>query len=491
MAEFADSTGSMSSDDKLEAAEHGHAGLVLVHAAPVGSAPRVVVVDGDTLVLGREPPRGGIALAQTAVSRVHAAVRRSAGGGLVVSDLGSRNGTFVNGERIREHVARTGDVVRVGDAIFAVVLRDAQGYADYDLRGEPVRAEVPRNLDGLVGGFAMGRLSRTIRSFAQGDATVLLRGETGVGKEVTARAVHEASGRAGAFRAINCAAIPAHLVESELFGHEKGAFTGAVRAHEGVVRSANGGTLLLDEIGDMSLDAQAKLLRVLENREVHPVGATRAVKVDVRVVCATHRDLGAALRAGTFRPDLYARIAQREILIPPLRERKEDLYGLVMHTLAARGRTEEPSISFMYRLALHAWPFNVRELVSALAYAVDMAGGGPLRTNHLPGSLAIASPSEGVGVPMASAFPELSTPLEFSAPPIFTPGAPAIPPSAPSLPAEAAARERRKGPTREELSMLLARERGNMLAVARALDRDPSQVYRWLKKYALDPDDFR
>ncbi len=289
-----------------------------------------------------------------------------------------------------------------------------------------------------------------------------------MGKELAARALHRASGRTGAFKAVNCAAIPSQLVESELFGHERGAITGAVRAYEGIIRSAHRGTLLLDEIGDMSPDAQAKLLRVLEAREVLPVGATRPVSVDVRIVCATHRDLRAALSAGAFRADLYARIAQREVTVPPLRARKVDLYALVRHYLASSGRHEEPNVSFMHRLVLHDWPFNVRELVGALAHAVGEAGDGPLRAAHLPVT---------VGAKADSRSPAL---------------APSSPPrSSRSVPRDGAPVERRKGPSRAELSSILARDRGNMLAVARALGRDPSQVYRWLRKYALDPDDFR
>ena len=294
---FADATGTMSSDDNdvADGAREG-AGFVLVHAAPLDSAPRAIVLDQEATIVGREPPRGGVAIKQNAVSRVHAALRRVGAGQLWVSDLGSRNGTFVNGSPVKESAVAPGDAVRIGDAIFVAVARDAKAQLDHDVRGAPARPEVPPNLDGLVGGLSMGRLSRTIRSFATSGATVLVTGETGVGKELAARALHQASGRPGAFKAINCAAIPSHLVESELFGHERGAFTGAVRTYEGIVRSAHQGTLLLDEIGDMSLDAQAKLLRVLETREVLPVGATRPISVDVRIVCATHRDLRAARR---------------------------------------------------------------------------------------------------------------------------------------------------------------------------------------------------
>jgi DNA-binding NtrC family response regulator len=465
----------MASDDAPLVAPGDSPGLVLAFTPPSSEAPRVIALDRQTTIVGREPPRGAVAIPQTAVSRVHASIKRLATGELLLSDLGSRNGTFKNGVAVKESVLAAGDVVRIGDTLFVMVPREASAHLDYDLRGAPARKEVPAHFEGLVGGASMGRLERVIQSFARSDATVLITGETGVGKEVTARALHLASGRPGAFKAINCAAIPAALVESELFGHERGAFSGAVRAHEGMVRSADQGTLLLDEIGDMSLDAQAKLLRVLETREVLPVGATRPVRVDVRVVCATHRALPAALRAGSFRPDLYARIAQREVAVPTLRSRKEDLFALAVHHLGQRGRREEPSASFVQRLLLHDWPFNVRELVSALSYAVDMAGEGELRASHLPPSVG-AQATEAEGSLGAAAA-----------------GSPAAEGGVGPLPsvAEQAPRERRPGPSRAELASLLAREHGNMLAVARALDRDPAQVYRWVHKHALDPDDFR
>jgi transcriptional regulator with PAS, ATPase and Fis domain len=301
----------------------------------------------------------------------------------------------------------------------------------------------------------MARLSSAIDSVSRGGATVLLLGETGVGKDVAARLVHDASGRGGRLVALNCAAIPANLVESQLFGHERGAFTGAVRSQEGLVRSAAGGTLFLDEIGDMPLEAQAKLLRVLENREVLPVGATHALPVDVRVVCATHRDLPSLAHAGAFRADLYARISQRIIRIAPLREHKEDLLALVAHFLDASGaRASTLSFGFMLRLALYDWPFNVRELASAVQHAAEMAKGEELTAAHLP---------ESIREPV---------------------------PKGPDALGDAV-RSRRKAPTAAALRELLERESGNVAAVARTLRRDPAQVFRWLRQFEIRPEDFR
>ncbi len=229
------------------------------------------------------------------------------------------------------------------------------------------------------------------RRVARTDVSVLLTGETGVGKEVVARVVHASSRRAaGPFVAVNCAAIPRELIESELFGHVRGAFTGAVANREGWVRAAEGGTLFLDEIGELSPEVQARLLRVLETREVAPVGTERRQPVDFRLVAATHRDLRDP--AGGFRPDLLYRVAAFEIRIPPLRERPADIPALAAHFLGAlRGRFEEVprevTPEAQAALASHPWPGNVRELRNAIEHAAVMAGAAPIRPDHLPPSI--------------------------------------------------------------------------------------------------------
>ncbi len=213
-------------------------------------------------------------------------------------------------------------------------------------------------------------------------ATVLLTGETGVGKEVLARAVHEGSARAaGALVAVNCAAFPDSLLESELFGHARGAFTGADRAKDGLFVSADGGTLFLDEIGEISWPLQAKLLRALQEREVRPVGASRSRKVDVRVVAATNRDLRDDAAQGRFRSDLYYRLAVFPIRVPPLRERREDVRPLAEHFLALHGRREgKPGCRLAPEAAslleTHAWPGNVRELENEMQRALALSEAG-------------------------------------------------------------------------------------------------------------------
>jgi DNA-binding NtrC family response regulator len=214
---------------------------------------------------------------------------------------------------------------------------------------------------------AMWDVFETCARVAPTDANVLICGETGTGKELLARALHRRSKRRGRFLAINCSSLPEHLLESELFGHEKGAFTGATRAQRGLFRNADGGTLLLDEIGDMPQVAQQSLLRVLEERQVRPVGASEQVPVDVRIVAATHVGLEDAIARGAFRDDLFYRLDVIRFEVPPLRERPEDviyLFGYFLRTLAKHYGAERPRASqdFLARLTAYPWPGNVREL---------------------------------------------------------------------------------------------------------------------------------
>jgi DNA-binding NtrC family response regulator len=236
-------------------------------------------------------------------------------------------------------------------------------------------------VSGIVGqSEVMRRLLTVIQRVGAHDSTVLLQGESGTGKEIAARGLHHFSGRRGPFVAINCGAISPALLESELFGHAKGAFTGASQAHQGVFSSADGGTLFLDEIGEMPLAMQAKLLRVLEQRTVRPVGATQEVAVNVRVVAATNRRLVDEVARGNFREDLYFRLNVIALHLPPLRERPDDIPGLVKlftQTLAAKLSLPEPDISeaTLQRLQTYSWPGNVRELKNAIERALLLGTG--------------------------------------------------------------------------------------------------------------------
>jgi DNA-binding NtrC family response regulator len=268
--------------------------------------------------------------------------------------------------------------------------------------------------ESLIGsGEAMRRVFDTIRKVAETDLTVLVRGESGTGKELVAQALHQRSARAkGPFVAVNCAAISRELVESELFGHEKGAFTGADARRKGRFEAAHGGTILLDEIGDMARETQAKVLRVLQERRFERVGGSQPVEVDVRVVAATHRDLESEVRAGRFREDLYYRLKVVEIAVPPLRERLEDLPFLVdrfLVQLAERlGREKKPlRPEALRRLAEHPWPGNVRELRNVVEQAAVLASGEAIEVADLrlpaPSPGATATPGAGAALGFAEA----------------------------------------------------------------------------------------
>jgi two-component system nitrogen regulation response regulator NtrX len=257
-----------------------------------------------------------------------------------------------------------------------------------------LRAELGEG-DEMVGGSdALGRVRELVERVARSDARVLVTGESGTGKELVASAIHRLSARAaGPFIRINCAAIPRDLVESELFGHEKGAFTGATERRRGRFELSDGGTLLLDEAGDLSLEAQAKLLRVLETGEFERVGGSEPIRVDVRTLAATHRDLGAEVAAGRFREDLFFRLNVLPIHLPPLRERAEDVPALVAHFLARhRTRTalRPPHLTpaALDALARHAWPGNVRELANIVERLVILHAGSEVGAGEVRGLLA-------------------------------------------------------------------------------------------------------
>ena len=259
------------------------------------------------------------------------------------------------------------------------------------LEGRVRRAEGATQLIGASAGLE--RVRKLIARVAVSEASVLVRGETGTGKELVARAIHEGSLRAtGPLVAVNCGALPEHLVESELFGHRKGAFTGADEHRAGLFEVADGGTLFLDEIGELPRSLQSRLLRALESGEIRRVGDNQSVFVDVRVVCATHRSLEDMVAAGTFREDLLFRINTFEIVIPPLRERLDDLPSLVQHCVR-KVRPQTPAAALVVApdvlevLLAHAWPGNIRELANVIEHALVLCDELPLLVAHLPSRL--------------------------------------------------------------------------------------------------------
>ncbi len=298
-------------------------------------------------------PQCHIRLEHASVSREHAELYRQ-GPIFAVRDLGSTNGTYVNGARTEHAVLSEGTVIRVGDCIGIV--------------GALPRGTQPTRFGelapGVLGGPTLGAELTTLEASAESDVPVVIVGETGSGKERIARAVHVLSGRRGSFHALNCSALPSALAEAELFGHERGAFTGADRARDGHLRAAHGGTLFLDEIAELPLPIQAKLLRAVEEREVTPVGATQGVSFDARIVVAAQEPLERYVQRKTFRADLYARLAGFRFEAPPLRRRRDEIPGLFFAFLEKHGQRPAPSVPprLLERLCVHDWPGNVREL---------------------------------------------------------------------------------------------------------------------------------
>ncbi len=307
-------------------------------------------------------PEAAFTLSDSSVSRYHVELLLHPFG-VRVRDLGSTNGTFLNDARVHDIVVPDA-TLRLGRTLLKVVPSTA-------LSEEALRPPA-RFGEAIARSERMRALFDTLARVAATDAYVLLGGETGSGKGALARALHDVSDRsAGPFRVLDCAAVAPSLVESELFGHAKGAFTGAHQASPGAFVSAHGGTLFLDEVAELPLEVQPKLLRALETGVVHPLGDSREREVDVRIIAATHRDLPAAVASGAFRKDLYYRLAVLVADVPPLRERLEDLPLLAHHFVTLAGRPDfHLSSALLERLAAHPWPGNVRELRNVIERSI-------------------------------------------------------------------------------------------------------------------------
>ncbi len=459
-------------DQTLDEVSHAAAGtgpgapllfLVLEADRPLARGARWSLVGVQRVTFGRGDERVGVRSADGVVLDVRVpgkwmssrhAVLRAVGSDWIVEDAGSRNGTFVNGERVTSRVLREGDVLEAGRVFFVVrgapaadgpLVRDEDGATT--TRPLAFRTLLPELQEGFS---ALGRIARG------SPVTILLLGPTGSGKELLAREIHAQSRRTGAFVPVNCGALPTTLVESMLFGHVKGAFSGAARDEPGFVRSADGGTLFLDEIGDLPATSQAALLRVLQEREVIALGATRAIKGDVRVVAATHRPLEALGEAGGFRVDLLARLKGYTHRLPALAERMPDFGVIVADVLAGVAADRASSFTFSAEaaraLVAYRWPLNIRELHQAMASAVALATGDVIEPAHLP--------------------------AEVLAPP---------PPLAAALGAAAGEDDE----LRDRIVGLLHEHGGNVAAVARAVGKAPAQVHRWMRRFAIDPDTYR
>jgi DNA-binding NtrC family response regulator len=349
-----------------------------------GGYASCVVPTSGKIVLGRSQT-ADLRIASTSVSREHALIR--AGSPVTIEDLGSSNGTRVDGQRLTagQGVPLTaGRVVELGNAL--VVLQDGQAQAQAELAAPSVRLTEPP-LSRLEG--KMERLYRLVDLVATGTLSVILQGETGVGKEVMAKRLHQRSSRVDKpFLKINCAAFAESMVESELFGHERGAFTGAAQAKAGLLEAASGGTVLLDEVAELSLPMQAKLLRAVGNAEVLRIGSLKPRAIDVRFIAATNGDFNDLIVRGAFRSDLYFRLNGICLTIPPLRERKEEIVPLARQFVAdSSAALGLPVPKFSERalawLAQHSWPGNIRELRSVVERAVLLSRGGAIEVEHL------------------------------------------------------------------------------------------------------------
>ena len=411
----------------------------------------VAIARGTTLAL--EPRTGDgeawLRLPDGRVSERHAVIDLR-DGDWRFEDLGSLNGSFSGGAAIRSAPLTDGQIVVVGRTVllFRRKLRCAWPASAGDLGGVPeLRTLSPE----------AAHVHDLLARAAPSAVPVLLRGETGTGKEVAARALHTLSRRPGRFVAINCGALPENLIESELFGYRRGAFSGATQDRPGVIAAAAGGTLLLDEVGELPSAAQVKLLRAIQEREIVPIGSPQgeAVAVDFRLVCATHADLDALVTRGGFRADLLARIRGLELTLPPLRARRMDV-GILVAALLARHAGRDASAYRVDRrcaeaLVSHDYPLNIRELELTLQALLALAGPERLLTHD-----ALAETALGRATAAATA-------------------------------------TTRPDPTRLRADLVeqLARHQGNISAVARAMRRTRMQVHRWLKRWSIDAGRFR
>lgn len=408
-------------------------GLYLLAGAAAGS---VAEICGAEFIVGRQPSaNNGLPVADDEMSRDHSLFKQIAPGFYTLHDCDSKNGTWHNGEPADGRLADQNDVLRMGQTVVVVDAFNATQPAD-----DAAETMLGRSR-------AIAAVRQQLRALAPTALSVLLLGETGTGKEVAARRLHHDSGRKGDFVAVNCAAFPPQLMERELFGHVRGAYTGAQVSGDGLIAAAEGGTLFLDEIGELPLELQSKLLRFIEDRRYRPVGSSRERHADLRLIAATNRPLRADVDAERFRLDLLARLEEATIALPPLRERKIDLAPLVNHFFAeVAGVHPELDADFVEALALHDWPTNVRELATTIKR--------------------IATLHRGVSRLTLSLLPEaLQLPL--------------------------GSRRAAKSPSTTELAQLLHKHGGNIHQVAAELRRDRAQVYRWLKRKGLDPDLFR
>jgi DNA-binding NtrC family response regulator len=414
------------------------------------------VISGDVIRIGKVD-ENDLALPEETVSRVHCEILRDNKGHLL-RDLHSTNGTFLDGAEIKEAYIRPGSIITVG----TVQLK----FQPFEERIEILPSEKDALGEMVGSSLRMREIFGLVERIAPTEATVLIEGETGTGKDLVARTIHDLSRRRDKpFVIVDCGAVSGTLIESELFGHEKGAFTGATTTRQGAFEAAHGGTIFLDELGELSLDLQPKLLRVLEQREIRRVGGNRTIKVDIRVIAATKQDLRKEVQKGKFREDLYFRLSVVPIHTPALRERKEDIPLVVRNFLSAMAKGEAPPREIdeatMSSLMAHDWPGNVRELRNVLERGVYLSPGGASGAAVKLVSIGSgpAPSAEGGGAPTPS-FDELKSYRENK---------------------EQWENEFEK----RYLTWLMQRAQGNISRAAREADMDRKYLHKLLKKHAI------
>lgn len=443
--------------------------LVLAAHQPLLEPSRHGLADLDRIVIGRgkvDAPRIHlegerhlrINVPDSRMSSTHAQLVRTLDR-WTIEDLSSTNGTVLNGRRVRGAILADHDLVECGQTFF--LFRAALATPTDEEGATKTPASDHTVLSTLLPSLA--RAFSRLAQVAASQVSVVILGETGTGKELIARAVHDISDREGQFTGINCGALPPTLLEAELFGYEKGAFSGADKAHTGHIRSAHKGTLLLDEIGDLPLGSQTAFLRILEERQVMPVGGKKPVPVDLRLCSATHRQLETLVAENKFRADLLTRISGFTIHLPPLRDRRMDI-GLILGNLLRRiagERAEQLSLTREAARALlsYRWPGNVREFLKCLEPAVILAEDGRIHLDDLPPVL-LASLEESSTTSSVSG---LTNPQAFES-------------------------DKDRCP---QLEALLQKHEGNISAIARETGRDRALIRRWLKQCGLNPEDFR
>ncbi|MSP56565.1 MAG: FHA domain-containing protein [Myxococcales bacterium] len=424
------------------------------------------LVDRDVIRIGARPD-SDVVLTDSTVSRTHAEIVRGREG-TILRDLGSTNGTFVGPVRVREVYLSPGTHFKVGKTELV--------FHPHDEVIE-VAPSTSHQFEGMVGaGLAMREVFGVLERIAPTDLTVLVTGETGTGKELVSRALHNRSRRASRpLIVFDCGAAPEGLVEAELFGHERGAFTGAISSREGLFEAAGGGTLFIDEVGDLPLELQPKLLRALEQREVRRIGSSKSRAVDVRVIAATNRNLADEVAAGRFREDLYYRIAVVELRLPPLRERRDDLGILVDHLLKraeayarSRGvRGLDADVDALFR-AYH-WPGNVRELNNVIERALPFCDGPQITLRALPESLRKSRGTAPVSPASGSPAPQGALPAQVSN----------------QMPLKDAKDQIIEAFEKQYLEDLIELHDGNVSKAARVAGMDRKSITRLLKKHQI------